>query len=112
MTVDPNTKKLSMVRGDSETITISLKSYLFKTGDIVKFTVRKTVKNPEITIHKVVTEFTESGKAVIEIEPEDTNNLGFGAYTYDVEWTNEAGRVKTIIKPSIFMIEEEVTYGI
>jgi hypothetical protein len=47
---------------------------------------------------------------VVEIDPEDTKDLRFGQYVYDVQWTQSNGTIITLVKPSKFIIEHEVTY--
>lgn len=101
---------LSMTRGDSETITISCEARPFRKGDMIRFTVKKDVFTKEKEIQKVVTEFTEEGKAIIAIYPEDTRGMAFGRYRYDVQLTTAAGNVTTIVKPSGFCLTEEVTW--
>lgn len=44
----------------------------------------------------------------LRIDPEDTKNLNFGTYVYDVELTTKDGIVDTFITPSSFKITEEV----
>ncbi len=107
--------KMSMTRGDSESFTIRLrdkesKDYiLFETGDTVYFTVKDNEEETDIVLQRIVTVFDE-GKAVIEIDPEDTKDLEFGDYVYDVQLTDKNGKVTTIIKPNEFILEGEVTY--
>lgn len=104
-----------MTRGDSESFTIKLrnkktKNYInFEDGDIVYFTVKKTIHDVDKELQVVVDVFDE-GKAVIEIHPEDTKELAYGEYVYDVQLTDKNGRVSTIIKHSPFVIGGEVTY--
>ena len=100
---------LSMTRGDSETITISCEAKPFQEGDVIRFTVKKDVFSKAKEMEKVVTVFTEGGKAIIEIHPEDTKGMAFGRYRYDVQLTTAAGNVTTIVKPSDFCLTEEVT---
>ena len=50
------------------------------------------------------------GKAVIAFAPEDTGQMAFRAYVYDVQLERANGDVYTIIKPSRFEITPEVTY--
>lgn len=101
---------ISMTRGDSETITVSCQERPFAEGDKITFTVRFTPSSKEKEIEKTVTEFTEEGKAIIEILPEDTAKMAFGKYRYDIQLTGADETVTTIIKPAEFRIEEEVTY--
>lgn len=100
---------LAMTRGDTESITVSLKGDVFSAGDKVEFTVRKQPEHPVKIIHKIVTEF-EAGKAIIKLYPEDTQKLPFMQYIYDVQLTRADGAVYTIIKPSKFGILPEVSY--
>ena len=115
-----NGTDIYMTRGDSETFRVSLfdkiidaKRY-FVNGDIVYFTVKTSTQTQTITIQKIITEF-EDGEAIVHITPEDTKGLKYYTYVYDVQMVKGAneeslGGVTTIIKPSKFIIEEEVTY--
>lgn len=104
--IDNNIK---MIRGDSEAITVSCEQQPFETGDKVTFTVRKSRKDTTKHIRKDVTEFVE-GKALITIDPQDTDNLEFGDYIYDIQITRADGTVKTIVRPAVFTVELEVSY--
>lgn len=103
-----NGTKLAMVRGDSESITVQC-TPSFVIGDIITFTVRKTVTDP-IVIQKTVSTFDNEGKALIIISPGDTESLDFDDYVYDIQLTSHTGAIMTIIEPSRFRIKEEVTY--
>lgn len=105
---------LSMIRGDSESITVSLtdeqgSSTPLIDGDTIYFTVKTTVHTTSKILQKVVTLF-EDGVAYIEITPEDTKSLIFRDYVYDVQLTRADGTIMTIIPPSKFTIKGEVTY--
>lgn len=105
---------LSMIRGDSESIILSLKKdgnmIPFNQGDTVYFTVKQCYSTEKITLQKIITEFDEGGNCIIEIEPEDTKELSFRSYVYDIQLTDYNGKVTTIIPCSKFVIAEEVTY--
>ncbi len=105
---------LSMIRGDTETLTVACQNTAgeavpFVDGDIVYFTVKKSVRDEEKALQKIVTDFLE-GEAIIEIYPEDTKHLNFGKYVYDVQLTKANGDIFTIVPASGFSIEGEVTY--
>jgi len=105
---------ISMIRGDSETITVSCKDsnkadIPLVTGDTVYFTIKNTVNDIEKILQKVITEFV-NGTAIIPISPEDTKTLDFSTYVYDIQLKFADGTIKTIITPSEFTIEGEVTY--
>jgi len=100
---------LAMTRGDSESITVICTSDPFVSGDTVTMTLRPEV-DEAIALQKVVTEFND-GAAVIGIAPADTANLTMDMdYVYDIQVTRANGTVTTLVKPSRFTIEEEVTY--
>jgi len=98
-----------MTRGDSESVIVTCPKEPFAAGDTVTMTVRPDVESP-IVLQKVVTVFTDEGKAVISIDHEDTEGLDFGSYVYDIQLVRADGTVKTAVKPSEFTLEEEVTY--
>lgn len=103
---------LSMVRGDSETINFILKNIagerILDDTDIIEFAVRKKASSAERLIYKKVVPV--NGRAVIDILPEDTSGLKFKDYVYDIQHTNAAGKVTTLVKCSTFSITEEVAY--
>ena len=98
---------ITMTRGDSESITVRC-SEPFKTGDAVYFTVREDAESA-ISLQKIITSFP-NGEAVIYIDPEDTEPMDFGKYVYDIQVTRAGGTVTTLIVPSAFKLDEEVTY--
>lgn len=105
---------ISMTRGDSETIKVTVKDTLgnvvpLVTGDTIYFTVREYIQSTTKIIEKIITEF-DDGKALININPEDTNDLSYISYVYDIQLTKENGTVKTIVTPSKLTITGEVTY--
>ncbi len=101
---------LRMTRGDDETLVVSCPDRPFGAGDVVELTVRRYAGRGEALIRKRVEEFTGTGKAVVRFTPEDTSNLAFGVYSYDVQATFTDLGVKTIVKPSDFAVEKENTY--
>lgn len=100
---------ISMVRGDSETLTVTC-SEPFSARDSVTLTVREDVESP-IVFQKTVTAFGPEGEAVIDFDHEDTEGLDFGNYVYDIQLTRADGTVTTLVKVSRLTLEEEVTYG-
>jgi hypothetical protein len=98
---------ITMTRGDSESLTVTC-SVPFTNGDTVYFTVREDAES-EILLQKIITDFPD-GAAVIPIYPEDTEGMDFGDYVYDIQVTRAGGVVTTLIVPSRFKLNEEVTY--
>lgn len=109
-----NGTDLAMIRGDSESITLSLKDgetvISFVPGDTVYFTVKRSAIVDDIALQKIVTEFNEDGNCIIEISPDDTKNLEFRRYVYDIQLNRFDGTVTTIVPCSKFVVLKEVTY--
>lgn len=106
-----NGTDISMLRGDTECLVVNCQtedgqSRPFAEGDKVTFTVGTSFGRALLT--KTVTEFPD-GTAVIVIAHGDTNELTPGEYAYDVQLTARDGTVKTIIPPSRFVLERDVT---
>ncbi|MBC8585554.1 hypothetical protein [Youxingia wuxianensis] len=101
---------MELTRGDTGRFTVSVQNqdgspYSPASGDVMVFSVKKSVTDTEYLIHKTIT-----GGQVI-IEPEDTQSLPFGNYVYDIQLTLENGDVNTIVPPSTFTVCGEVSYG-
>ena len=109
-----NRTDLAMTRGDSEAIKVTVKdstgvAVSLVTGDTIYFTVKTGTDRTEKILQKVVTEFID-GEALVTIDPMDTKELKVRRYLYDVQLSKASGSVKTIVRPSAFSIESEVTY--
>lgn len=106
--------KISITRGDSKTIIITLKNkgatIQFEDGDVLYFTVKKGIDVEDKILQKICSEFNTEGQAIIDILPSDTKHLKYGKYIYDVQYNRHDGTVTTIVIPSDFVITGEVTY--
>ena len=105
---------MEMIRGDTETIRISKTDINdlivpFDVGDVVYFTVKKSIHDAEKILQKIVSIF-DNGGAVIRINHDDTKDIECGTYLYDVQLNDKNGGVTTIVKPSRFYIKGEITY--
>ena len=99
---------ISLTRGDTLFLTIKLtkdgKPYTPQDGDKIRFALKKKYTDDEVLILKQI----PIDSMTLRIDPEDTKNLNFGTYVYDVELTTKDGFVDTFITPSSFKITEEV----
>lgn len=100
---------INLTRGDTCYVRINITDsdgvpYIPSTGDKVRFamktayTDRKPVLVKEIPIDTMM----------LVLTPEDTAELEFGRYVYDVELTTAAGEVDTFITKAKFNLTEEV----
>jgi hypothetical protein len=110
-----NDTDIYITRGDSETFRVILydqeeeaKRRFVGEEDTVYFTVKTSTQTIHKIFQKIVTTF-EDGEAIINIEPEDTKDLRYDTYYYDVQMVKN-GDVTTIITPSQFIVGHEVTY--
>ena len=78
--------------------------YSPRTGDVVRFALKKNYKDAECLIKKTIPNDT----LLLHLEPSDTKNLDIGNYVYDVEITYANGDVDTFIDRAKFKLTEEV----
>ena len=114
LTFNKKTCAIAMTRGDSESLTVRKKDDVWVAGETITFTVREDAEG-DILFQKVVTEFDGEGAAVIPIESGDTESIDFGSYVYDIQYTDAAGKVRTLIPPRPqklpkFTLTQEATY--
>lgn len=90
-----------LTKGDTAYLTVELEDNdEFQVGDSVAFNVKATLKNSiEYVIHKETTIQEKSNILEIKIEPEDTAEMKYGLYFYDVQLTRANGDIFTIITP-------------
>lgn len=110
LTVDKD-NTIHLTRGDTARLLIDRaanaatgKDYVFTPEDKVTMTVKKTVYDTSPAV-----QLTVPGGAAIHIKPEDTKELAFGRYVYDVQLTTADGDVYTVVTPATFEVTKEVT---
>lgn len=109
--------EIRMARGDIVTRSFTIKN---KNGtlytdvpDEIYFTVKTSASERAFKFQKRLSNGgivnTDPGKYQFAIEPEDTNNLGFGMYDFDIEIVKAPTLKKTFFGNLI--IEKEVTHA-
>lgn len=98
-----------LTRGDTFKATISIANpdgtlYEPIEGDTIRFALKKDINDTLCIIKKDIPIDT----LLLEIEPDDTKNLEFGNYIYDIQLTKANGDVDTFITASKFKITKEV----
>lgn len=116
MSVSVNGTKITMTRGDTAVIQVSMtrdgETYTPETGDAVRF----AVKHPKMTSGNKQYKDTEPVLELdipidtmqLTIEPEATAELDFGEYVYDIQITFADGTVDTFITTASFVLTPEV----
>ncbi len=96
-----------ITRGDTAHLPLRIidsdHEYIPTDQDKIVFSLKKDITKPDYVLQK------EIKNNVLVLNPEDTQNLECGRYTYDVQITLEDGTVETIIPPHIFKVMSEVT---
>lgn len=100
---------IHLTRGDTAYIFVPItftdgSAYTMQDGDKLEFSAKKYISADAYIIHKEI-----SSDGVFKLEPSDTASLDYGKYVYDVQLTKANGDVHTVITPSRFYVEEEVT---
>lgn len=109
---------ISLVRGDSLATELTLKrkttgeTYTPVQGDVIRFAMKRNVLNVDMTAYvdkdPLIAKTIPIATMLLEIEPEDTKELPFGEYVYDIEITFANGDVDTFIHDARFKILPEV----
>lgn len=107
---------ITLTRGDTLVIDITLKrgsSTYTPTGlDKVRFALKDPEMNPRKTAwvndEVLILKDIPISTMQLKLNPEDTKELDFGQYKYDIQITFANGDVDTFIENAIFIINPEV----
>ncbi len=107
--INPKTMAISMTRGDTLRAILTLSyndgtAYEPHEGDSIRMAVKKTYGDSEALLVKQIPTDT----MLLHIEPEDTKDMAFGGYVYDIELTTFDGDVDTFLAKRTLNITEEV----
>lgn len=100
---------ITLTRGDSFAADIGIVQpngdpYIPSEGDQIRFAMKRNVKDEEVLILKDIPIDTLR----LVLDPEDTKDLDFGYYVYDIQLTKSTGEVDTFITKSTLVLTEEV----
>lgn len=100
---------ITLTRGDSFAATIIIvdsegKSYIPDKKDVIRFAMKSDYDDDAPLLIKNIPVNT----LILSIDPDDTKNLEFGKYVYDIELTKSTGEVDTFITKATLKITEEV----
>ena len=101
--------EINITKGDTAIINFELENHNFVSGDKVYFTVKRSPKDKECIINKLITNF-EGNKVSIPLSSSDTK-IDKGKYWYDIQCTLLDGRVDTVINKERFIVYDEIHVG-
>ena len=101
---------ITLTRSDSCAVSLSVidsegESYDYS-SDLVQLTIKGSTNTQHVVIQKTIT------NDFFKITPEDTKDLDYGIYKYDVQLITQNNDVYTIIGPCDFILAEEVNYNV
>ena len=105
---------MRIIRGDNKTFTFQRKdknkNVIIEKPDKMYLTIKENEYQKQALIQKTFDDGIrfEDATYYVDFVPEDTDDLSFGEYVYDIEIIN--GNIVKTIKKDIFVIESEVTY--
>ncbi len=99
---------ISLTRGDTLFLTVDLVDsdgdpYVPQDGDTIRLAMKRRMNSSDLVLLKDIPTDT----LTFEIKPEDTKELKYGTYHYDIELTDADGHVATVIIGK-FTVTEEV----
>ena len=98
-----------MTRGDTLKVTIDLtqdgEPYIPVEGDVIRFAVKK---GEFVDVEPRILREVPIDTMTLVLDPEDTKDMEFGTYVYDMEITFADGTVDTFITESKFRLKPEV----
>lgn len=106
--IEDKVYNITLTRGDTLFLGLPLydeddEPYTPVDGDSMRFAMKKKYKD-EVCLAKINIPLDSY---ILEVKPEHTKELPFGRYVYDVEFTDVAGHITTILKGE-FILDEEV----
>ena len=107
---------ITLTRGDTLKVKIDIMKddtlYVPQPGDSVRFALKHPAMNSKKTAYKelepLIIKNIPTDTMLLTLNPEDTKNLDFDVYVYDIEITFADGTVDTFITQAIFKITPEV----
>lgn len=102
-------KRIVLTRGDTLKATVTMlrpdgTEYTPEAGDSIRFAMKKSFSDETVLVEKSIPNDT----LLLKLDPEDTKNLEFGSYVYDVQLTYANGDVDTFIDRASIELTEEV----
>ena len=102
---------ISLTRGDTLKAQISITDsegnpYELQEGDSVRFAMKKSYSDPDSEV--LIVKNIPTDTLILTLEPNDTKELAFGSYVYDIQLVTASCEVDTFITKATLNITEEV----
>ena len=102
---------ITLTRGDTFKAQISITDpdgnpYIPQIGDSVRFAMKKDYDDPDAEV--LIVKDIPTDSLVLTLDPEDTKDLPFGNYVYDIQLNTASGEIDTFITKATLVLTEEV----
>ena len=102
---------ITLTRGDTFKAQISMTDkdgnpYEIQEGDSVRFAMKKNYSDPDTEV--LIVKDIPTDTLILTLLPEDTKELPFGTYVYDIQLTTALGEIDTFITKASLTLTEEV----
>lgn len=102
---------ITLTRGDTFKAQISITDkdgnpYELQEGDTVRFAMKKSYNDADEDV--LIVKNIPTDTLILTLNPEDTKELPFGSYVYDIQLTSAVGEVDTFITKASLTLTEEV----
>ena len=109
---------ITLTRGDTLVVDVIMKDRLTNEvytpveGDVIRFALKRQMMNAQRSDYAdaqpLILKNIPISTQQLVLVPNDTKNLGFGPYVYDIEITKADGTVDTFIQQATFVLTPEV----
>lgn len=105
---------IHLTRGDTFQTQVTIKQngedYIPEQGDVIRFAAKRDELNHNGTQYldkePLIVKQIPIDTMILRLDPEDTANLDFNVYAYDIEITMANGRVDTFISDKLYLDPE------
>ena len=107
---------IKLTRGDTLVVIVSMtragRAYVPDENDVIRFALKRAAMKPDrvayVDDEPLVTKTIPNDTLQLKLEPNDTKDLAFGRYVYDIEITMGDGSVDTFINNAELHLLPEV----
>ena len=107
--------KIELVRGDTLILSLSIKQgeedYIPNEGDTIRFALKRAMMKSDKTAYldnePLIEKIIPNDTLILRLDTEDTAELPFGRYAYDISITMASGIVDTFIS-DVLILKPEV----
>ncbi len=108
--------QITLIRGDTLLLQVGIKQkqdgsdYTPQNGDVIRFALKRAIMNKDHTNFEdeepLATAIIPNDTLLLRLNPQDTKDLPFGKYHYDIQLTMSDGFVDTFLEGDFYLQAE------